>query len=149
MYSRAFPNHFSLFGHYFGSRIHLKFAKVWTSFVIPTMMQYSQFRVIIIGAGPTGLYMARALHAANIDFIVLERDPRTFRERGNHLLLWPHTARLLHQLGLYDEAKRRSYKLVSKCDMLKDGTVLSDYDIWKQLEDGWVSLLSDTSSTIN
>lgn len=101
-------------------------------------MQDSQFRVVIIGAGPTGLYMALALHAANIDFVILERGPPTFRERGNHLILWPHTARLLHQLGLYEDAKRRAYQLVSKCDRLKDGTILSHYEIWKKLEDGWV-----------
>lgn len=99
-------------------------------------MQNAKFRVVIIGAGPTGLYLGRALYEANIDFIILERGPPTFRERGNHLLIWPHTARLLHQLGLYEDAKRRSYKLAWKCDRLKDGTVLNYYDIWQKLEDG-------------
>ncbi|KAI0836349.1 FAD/NAD(P)-binding domain-containing protein [Hypoxylon sp. FL0890] len=93
------------------------------------------FRVIVIGAGPTGLYVGRALYEAKIDFIILEKAPPTFRERGNHLLIWPHTARLLHQIGLYDEAKRRSYKLASKRDMLSDGRTLNDYPIWQTLED--------------
>ncbi|KAI0389353.1 FAD/NAD(P)-binding domain-containing protein [Xylariaceae sp. FL0594] len=99
------------------------------------MMQDTKFRVIIIGAGPTGLYMALALHAANIDFVILEKSPSTFRERGNHLLIWPHTARLLDQLGLYEEAKRRSYKLHSKRDMLSNGRTLRNYPMWQRLED--------------
>ncbi|KAI0151800.1 FAD/NAD(P)-binding domain-containing protein [Xylariaceae sp. FL1272] len=94
-------------------------------------MVASHFRVIIIGAGPTGLYLAHALHAANIDFIILERAPPTFFERGNHLLIWSHTARLLDQIGLYDEAKRRAYKLASKRDMLSDGHTMSNYPIWQ------------------
>ncbi|KAJ8132105.1 hypothetical protein O1611_g1518 [Lasiodiplodia mahajangana] len=98
-------------------------------------MQNPQFRVVIIGAGPTGLYMAHALHAAKIDFIILEKSPPTFWERGNHLLIWPHTARLLDQIGLYEDAKRRAYKLVSKHDMLSDGRTLSHYPIWQRLEE--------------
>ncbi|VUC30125.1 unnamed protein product [Clonostachys rosea] len=98
-------------------------------------MQDKSFRVIVIGAGPAGLYLAKALSAANIDYVVLERGPSTFLERGNHLLIFPHTVRLLHQIGLYDEAKKRSYTLRRKIDMTKSGYVLSDYSIWHQLEE--------------
>ncbi|CAI6089530.1 unnamed protein product [Clonostachys chloroleuca] len=98
-------------------------------------MQDQPFRVIVIGAGPAGLYLARALGAAKIGYVVLERAPSTFLERGNHLLLFPHTIRLLHQIGLYDEAKKRSYKLRRKIDMTKTGYVLSDYTMWHLLEE--------------
>jgi 2-polyprenyl-6-methoxyphenol hydroxylase-like FAD-dependent oxidoreductase len=98
-------------------------------------MQDQPFRVIVIGAGPAGLYLARALGAAKIDYVVLERASSTFLERGNHLLLFPHTIRLLHQIGLYDDAKKRSYKLRRKIDMTKSGYVLSDYAMWHLLEE--------------
>ncbi|CAG9996256.1 unnamed protein product [Clonostachys byssicola] len=98
-------------------------------------MQDQPFRVIVIGAGPAGLYLARALGAAKIDYVVLERALSTFLERGNHLLLFPHTVRLLHQLGLYDEAKKRSYRLRRKVDITKSGYVLSDYSMWDLLEE--------------
>ncbi|KAH7303054.1 hypothetical protein B0I35DRAFT_447286 [Stachybotrys elegans] len=97
-------------------------------------MHDTKFRVIIIGAGPTGLYMAKALVAANIDFIVLEKGPSTFLDRGNHYLIFPHTCRLLHQVGLYDEAKNRSYELTAKCDLMSNGAVLSHYLVWSQLK---------------
>ncbi|KAI0206962.1 hypothetical protein F4808DRAFT_15624 [Astrocystis sublimbata] len=70
-----------------------------------------------------------------IDYIILERAPSNFFERGNHLLIWPHTARLLDQIGLFEEASRRSYRLVSKRDMLSNGRTLSNYPIWKTLEE--------------
>jgi 2-polyprenyl-6-methoxyphenol hydroxylase-like FAD-dependent oxidoreductase len=97
-------------------------------------MKDSKFRVIIIGAGPTGLYFARALHLARIDFVVLERSPADFFERGNHVMLWPHSMRLLHQVGLYEAVKNRSYKLSSKVDMLGNGLVIDQYFIWDLLE---------------
>lgn len=97
-------------------------------------MNESNFRVIIVGAGPTGLYMAKALQLANIDFVVLERGPPTFLERGNHVLLWPHSMRLLHQIGLCEKIKRRSYKLSSKVDLLGNGRVIDQYSIWDMLE---------------
>lgn len=95
----------------------------------------ASFRVIIIGAGPCGIYMAAALHAASIDFIVLERGQFDFTERGNHFILWPHTARLLHQLGLYEELRTRSYDLSSKVDIMRDGTVMDSNEIWADLRE--------------
>lgn len=95
----------------------------------------SSFRVIIIGAGPCGLYMAKALHAAGIDFVVLERGPLDFIERGNHVLIWPHTARLFHQLNLYEEVKKCSYNLSYKMDIMKDGTIIESNDVWDKLRE--------------
>lgn len=102
----------------------------------------SDFRVIIIGAGPCGLYMARALHAANINFVVLERGPLGFIERGNHVLIWPQTVRLFHQLDMFDEIKKRSYDLSSKMSIMRDGSILEDIDIFDTLREKSVDLVS-------
>lgn len=106
------------------------------------------FRVIIIGAGPTGLYMAKALTAADIDFVVLERGPKDFRERGNHLVILPHTARLFDQLGLFEEAKKRTYDLHSKIEMTRTGRVLSNFSVWDDLEHVYVQVCDTGSSEL-
>ncbi|KAI0001534.1 hypothetical protein F4779DRAFT_136274 [Xylariaceae sp. FL0662B] len=58
------------------------------------------FRVIIVGAGPTGLALGNMLLAANIDFVILERHTRVLTESGACIMLWPHATRVLDQLGL-------------------------------------------------
>lgn len=98
-------------------------------------MNRMDFRVIIVGAGPTGMFMAKALSTANIDFVVLERGPRQSFQRGNQLILWPHTARQLRQIGLFDELRKRSYCFRDKVDLMKEGRVIGQSSMWKILEE--------------
>ncbi|KAL4804211.1 FAD/NAD(P)-binding domain-containing protein [Aspergillus unguis] len=58
------------------------------------------FRVVIVGAGPVGLYLAHTLFLANIDFIILERNRTVLRESGQIIVVWPQSMRLLDQIGL-------------------------------------------------
>ncbi|KAI1810604.1 FAD/NAD(P)-binding domain-containing protein [Poronia punctata] len=66
------------------------------------------FRVIILGAGPVGLFTANALAAAGIDYIILERQPEVLRYRGALLVVWPPFLRSLDQLGLYEAVLKYS-----------------------------------------
>ncbi|KAI1810576.1 hypothetical protein GGS20DRAFT_589387 [Poronia punctata] len=68
------------------------------------------FRVIIVGAGPVGLYMAHALEAAGIDYIVLEQQKKVVNYFGAMVFIWPLTVRLLDQIGLYEQAKQEVAK---------------------------------------
>jgi 2-polyprenyl-6-methoxyphenol hydroxylase-like FAD-dependent oxidoreductase len=68
----------------------------------------SPFRVIIVGGGPTGLAAAHCLHAAGIDYVVLERRPKIVQPYGAALGLWPQGVRLLHQLHLVEAARKIS-----------------------------------------
>lgn len=97
-------------------------------------MTESKFRAIIVGGGPTGMYMAKALSMANIDFVLLERGPPTFLQRGNQILIWPHSSRLFRQVGIYDELLERSYSLTDKVDLNRDGTVIGEFPTWEFLE---------------
>jgi len=58
-------------------------------------------QVVIIGAGPAGMFLAHLLHAAGIDCVVLERRDRAFVEgRVRAGVLEPITVALLRELGL-------------------------------------------------
>ena len=86
-------------------------------------MSEHRFRVVIVGAGPTGLYLALALSKANIDFIVLEQHETIVNHAGAGILLWPQSARLLDQVGVLDEAKKSYSPITSKTDLLLNGHV--------------------------
>lgn len=64
------------------------------------MSEAIPFRVIIVGAGPTGLALGNMLMAANIDFVILERHKSVITDSGACIMLWPHATRVLDQLGL-------------------------------------------------
>ncbi|OTB00940.1 hypothetical protein M426DRAFT_26049 [Hypoxylon sp. CI-4A] len=95
----------------------------------------AKFRVIIVGAGPVGLYMAHALLKANIDCLVLEQHESILRHQGAGLLVYPQTIRLLDQVGLYEKA--RDYYIINHnmTDILaRNGQVIKSTPLWSVLE---------------
>ena len=102
-------------------------------------------RVLVVGAGPAGLVLAHMLPLAGIDdFIVLERRADILEPSGAGVGLWPHSVRVLNQLGngILEEARnlapkmRRSLRLGGpKADL-----VLAN-DLFEQIEEK-----SDTES---
>lgn len=89
--------------------------------------QRHPFRVIIVGGGPNGLALAHTLHQAGIDYTLLERSPITpipnhNDEDGTSLVLWPHSARILDQLGLLRRAQKLSCPILTKQAHRADGT---------------------------
>ncbi|KAI1116256.1 FAD/NAD(P)-binding domain-containing protein [Nemania sp. NC0429] len=83
------------------------------------------FRVIIVGAGPTGLAVGNMLAAAHVDFVILEQHKQVVTDSGACIMLWPHTARILDQLGLLEAARRSSLGLHSKGTIDASGRQLS------------------------
>ena len=63
------------------------------------------FRVIIVGAGVTGLVLANILQRARIDFVILEAHPEVVRPEGSSFGIWPNAARILDQIGCWEGAK--------------------------------------------
>ncbi|KAI1455539.1 hypothetical protein F4805DRAFT_468721 [Annulohypoxylon moriforme] len=55
-------------------------------------MSNENFHVIIVGAGPVGLYMAHAMEKAKIKYTVLEQRPNILNTQGHLLVSWPQTA---------------------------------------------------------
>ncbi|GFF97683.1 3-(3-hydroxy-phenyl)propionate/3-hydroxycinnamic acid hydroxylase [Aspergillus udagawae] len=86
----------------------------------------SPFKAIIVGGGPIGLAAAHALHLADIDFVVLERRPAIFEDRGASLIVHPHTLRVLHQFGILDELLPRGAELKHHLSFTADGHVFSE-----------------------
>ncbi|KAI3392837.1 hypothetical protein diail_5150 [Diaporthe ilicicola] len=94
----------------------------------------TKFRAIIVGAGPVGLYLAHALSRANIDYIVLEQCDSVLRYQGAGVLLYPHTLRLLDQIGLYEKAKKDLIKSHTLTDLLSwNGRVIKSIPLWSML----------------
>ncbi|KAI7779280.1 hypothetical protein LA080_001043 [Diaporthe eres] len=90
--------------------------------------QHHSFRVIVVGGGPNGLVLAHALHQAGIDYTLLERSPiipnpnNNNDEDGTSLVLWPHSARILDQLGLLRRVQKLSCPMRTKQTHRGDGT---------------------------
>lgn len=99
-------------------------------------MSDNKFKVIIVGAGPVGLYMAHALTAANIDFIILEQQAQVINYSGALILTWPHTVRLFDQIGVLDEVKKHSVDIREKWRIFGDnGSVLTKSRFFHQMRE--------------
>ncbi|SPJ88799.1 related to hydroxylase [Fusarium torulosum] len=84
----------------------------------------SNFKVLIVGAGPTGLLAGLSLQRAGIDFVILERRKEADLNWGASVCLWPQSARVLDQLGLLQQAYDLHLPMKRKCNLKRDGTVL-------------------------
>lgn len=103
-------------------------------------MSERPFRVIIVGAGPTGLYLAGALSKANIDFVVLEQYHSVVTHAGAGIIMWSHSARLLDQLGLLDEMIKCSGEFDNKTDLLQNGQVIRTNPVMGLMEKRYLRL---------
>lgn len=94
-------------------------------------MASPKFRVIIVGGGPVGLYLANALAATNIDFIVLEQQPTVLNYSGALIFTWPQSVRLLDQIGVYEAANKAAYPMHAKKRVFgRDGSVMTTSHFW-------------------
>lgn len=94
----------------------------------------TKFRVIIVGAGPVGLYLAHALHRANVDFVVLEQSESVHRFQGAGIILYQSTMRLLDQIGLYETAEKDFLIGHDMTDLLAaNGQVTKSAPLWDRL----------------
>lgn len=93
------------------------------------------FRVVVLGAGPAGLFIAHALAGAGIDFVVLERQAEIVRYRGALLVVWPPFVRLLDQLGLYESALEHSTPMTSKTNFTHADEPLCQDGLFASLKD--------------
>ncbi|KAL8911259.1 MAG: hypothetical protein Q9171_003557 [Xanthocarpia ochracea] len=64
------------------------------------------FRVIVVGAGVAGLTASHCLQKAGIEHVVLERRLEIAPPEGASIAIYPHGARILHQIGRLEAAKK-------------------------------------------
>ncbi|KAI1017868.1 hypothetical protein LB504_003974 [Fusarium proliferatum] len=74
------------------------------------MQESSAFKVIIVGAGVTGLTLAHCLAKAGTDFVLLDKGV-VAPSFETTITLQPHGCRILHQLGCLDG-------VLAKCDTM-------------------------------
>ena len=63
------------------------------------------FRVIVVGAGIAGLTASHCLQNAGIEHVVFERRSEIALPEGASIAIYPHGARILHQIGCLDAVK--------------------------------------------
>lgn len=62
-----------------------------------------RLRVIIVGGSIAGLTLAHALCHSDVDFVVLEARNEIAPQVGASIVVLPNGARILDQLGLFDD----------------------------------------------
>ena len=65
-------------------------------------MTGTDFKVIIVGGGVSGLTLANALERADIDYVLLERREEIAPYVGASVAITANGARVLDQLGCYE-----------------------------------------------
>ncbi|KAJ5629713.1 hypothetical protein N7528_003370 [Penicillium herquei] len=95
----------------------------------------SGFKVIVVGGGPVGLIAAHALHLANIDFIVLERRPAIVEDKGASLVVYPHTFRVLHQIGILEQVLSVGGELKHHLSFTADGTAFNESPRYQKIRE--------------
>jgi 2-polyprenyl-6-methoxyphenol hydroxylase-like FAD-dependent oxidoreductase len=82
------------------------------------------FRVIIAGGGIAGLTLANCLQHANIDYILLERRDVVNPDVGASIGLAPNGARILDQMGCYDDIEEFGPPFTEIADHWADGNYI-------------------------
>lgn len=107
------------------------------------------FKVIIVGGGPVGLYMAHAFERANIDYVILEQQDTVLNISGQLLFTWPQTVRLFDQIGLLADLENVALGIHHKKRLFgNNGQVTTTSNFWDAMQDKLVVLLSLSSTSL-
>ncbi|OJJ99066.1 hypothetical protein ASPACDRAFT_120162 [Aspergillus aculeatus ATCC 16872] len=87
-------------------------------------------KVLIAGGGISGLTLALSLEKHGIDYLLLEAYPNLAPRRGGGIAVMPNGARILDQLGCYEDLYRRAGDSAASRLYLRgpDGQVLATVD---------------------
>lgn len=72
--------------------------------------QSSDFKVIVVGGGITGLALACSLERAGIQYVVLESRDEVAPQVGASIAMLPNGMRLLDQLGILEKVRAGAVK---------------------------------------
>ena len=82
------------------------------------------FKVVIVGAGISGLALAHLLARANIDFTLIEAHKDIVHPFGGSYGIWPNAARILDQLGCWEDIEKTGAPLETNYVRSQDGSPL-------------------------
>jgi ribulose 1,5-bisphosphate synthetase/thiazole synthase len=91
-------------------------------------MSKHQMKVVIVGGSIAGLTLAHCLSHYGIDYVVLERRHDIAPQVGASVSLQPNGARILDQLGMFDEVSENIEPCVFMQTWTAEGKLLSETD---------------------
>ncbi|KAK4240606.1 hypothetical protein C8A03DRAFT_13092 [Achaetomium macrosporum] len=93
------------------------------------------FRVIVVGGGVTGLTASHCLQKAGIDHVVLEKRADVAPPEGASIAIYPHGARILHQIGCLEPVKKACVPCHKWLVRGPDGKLLAENGYFGYLEE--------------
>ncbi|PVH72165.1 FAD/NAD(P)-binding domain-containing protein [Cadophora sp. DSE1049] len=93
------------------------------------------FRVIVVGAGVVGLTASHCLQLAGIDHVVLEKRDDVAPAEGASIAIYPHGARILHQIGCLEPVQKASVPCGRWYGRMPDGRKILDNGYFRHLEE--------------
>ncbi|KAK3342064.1 FAD binding domain protein [Lasiosphaeria hispida] len=95
----------------------------------------SPFRVVVVGAGVSGLAASHCLHAAGIEHVVLERRSEVAPPEGASITIYPQVLRALHQLGCYEPLTKAATPHDRAWTRWADGSVAANSGLYDYLKE--------------
>lgn len=95
--------------------------------------QLRTFKVVIVGAGLSGLLLAHLLIKAGIDFVVLEARKDVVYPAGGSFGCWPNAARILDQAGLWEKVEKSGAPMGLNYIRRPDGSPISRSSLASEL----------------
>lgn len=89
------------------------------------------FRVVVVGAGVTGLAASHGLQKAGIDHVVLEKGSDAAPSLGTSIAIYPHGSRLLEQFGCLKAAEATTAPYKRYVNRMPNGKIVANNDLWK------------------
>ncbi|KZF20545.1 FAD/NAD(P)-binding domain-containing protein [Xylona heveae TC161] len=86
------------------------------------------FRVVIAGGGIAGLTLANVLQHVNIDYVLLEARPQFVSQAGAAIAIMPNGARILDQLGMWDDILEFTGPVLRANFLKADGSFIVEDD---------------------
>ena len=99
------------------------------------------FKVIIIGAGISGLTFAHLLSQMGLDYQILEAHEKVVSEVGGSFGIWPNAARILDQLGLWNEVQQVCKPIKFLHVRRPDGSLGSSTNLSSSIASEYVSII--------
>lgn len=91
------------------------------------------FRAVIVGGGPVGLCLANAFTRVGIDYVLLEKRDDVVELSGFGLGMWPHSVRILDQLGLLEEGYKICLLMKDKYNIRPDGSEICHSNLYEEI----------------
>lgn len=85
------------------------------------IMSQHQFKVIIVGGSISGLVLAHSLEKIGVEYVVLEKGAQVAPQLGASIGIMPNGARILEQLGVYEEVDKAAAPLGTSHLYFPDG----------------------------